>query len=161
MKHYHINNEPADMNDIINMAKEEGYTSSNGIWLTSACAAYLRQKGYIVGNASDIKVSTIQKTNKYTQTPWTHNKLDKWNYITKNNSTALPDIIATIEQNGDDEDANACYIVKCVNSHDALTESCRQAIAALEEYAIKPLEEYERIDVIDFIKKSLSQAEAS
>lgn len=65
--------------------------------------------------------------NKHTPTPWTYNKLDKWNYITRNNSTSLKNIIATIEQNGDDEESNAKFIVKAVNNHEGLVNNLKLA----------------------------------
>lgn len=51
------------------------------------------------------------------------------------------------------EDAE--FVVGACNNFESLQEACRQAINALEDYVIKPLEEYERLDVIYFIKQAL------
>lgn len=57
-KEYHIDNEPADFQDIVKMAKQEGYESSSGIYQSSVCANYLRKNGHTVGYAKDIQVTS-------------------------------------------------------------------------------------------------------
>lgn len=54
-KSYHIDNVPADMKDIIDLAKQYGYDGDGGIYRTSVAAGVLRKHNHVVGNASDIK----------------------------------------------------------------------------------------------------------
>lgn len=59
-KQYHIDNQPADMRDVIGKAKEYGYEPNSGIYLTSEAARLLRKHGHVVGNASEIATAPTE-----------------------------------------------------------------------------------------------------
>ena len=50
-KPYLIDNEPADMDDIIKLAKELGYEGFGGMFLTSQAAGVIRKHGHTVERA--------------------------------------------------------------------------------------------------------------
>jgi len=54
-KKYLIDGRPISARGIINTAKNSNYESPDGFYLTSECAAYLRELGYAIGENTDFK----------------------------------------------------------------------------------------------------------
>jgi hypothetical protein len=47
-KPYLVDGEPVSFRELIKRAEDEGYSSPDGLYTTSAAAAYLRKIGYII-----------------------------------------------------------------------------------------------------------------
>lgn len=78
---------------------------------------------------------------KHTPTPW--RVAERWHVITDDNGQWLADTV-TVQRLNEEEAANAAFIVRAVNSHNALVDALRDALGLILENGIDECDQYEK-----------------
>lgn len=101
----------------------------------------------------------MKTTTEHTPTPWTQFMTGKQYHVGICQAKTIKEVALVLNQKEYSEaDANAAFIVRAVNAHEALLDALNLALATIER--LKPPTPYDSTQgTRDVIKKSIKQAE--